>query len=182
MSIPSVPLRYAGIWSATVAYIQNEMVVSPIDNNAYVLIVPSLIGGSDPSVASADWILIPSGSSGGGVTTLNNKSGEVDLQSNDGLFTFDNSVEQIIYFQRTADSYGIYTEITGGVAQVTVAINGLVSTGIVSICYVHAGGGGGTQYTKSIEPAKDSCTFTFNTPVDVGDQIIWQVLYFGDPV
>lgn len=172
-------IRYAGIWSATQRYTLNEMVNSPIDTQAYVLQITTLTGGSDPSVPSPDWLLIPSGG-GGGVTTLNSKSGAVTLQSNDGLFEFDNSLNpQEIYFERVTDTYGTYTEATGGSASVTVAITGLTATGVVSLCYVHAGGGGGSQYTKSIVPAANSCTFTFNSNVDIGDKIIWQVLYFG---
>lgn len=179
MSIPSAPLRYAGIWNVSNTYLQNDMVVSPTDNQAYILIVPSLSGGDDPSVASDNWVLNPNTGGGGGVTTLNTKSGAVELQSNDGLFEFDNTDPQIIYFERVTYSYGTYTEATGGSASVVVAITGLTATGVVSLCYVHPGGGGASQYIKSIVPAANSCTFTFNSNVSIGDKIIWQVLYFG---
>jgi hypothetical protein len=171
-------IRYAGIWSVTQYYTLNEMVNSPIDSNAYVLQITNLTGGSDPSVASPNWLLVPSGG-GGGVTTLNTMSGAVELQSADGLFTYNNSSPPTIYFQRAFGTYGTYTEATGGSPTVTVVVTGLTATGVVSLCYVHAGSGGASQFIKSIVPAANSCTFTFNTNVDIGDQIIWQVLYFG---
>jgi hypothetical protein len=134
MSIPSTPLRYAGVWNATTLYYIDNLVISPINNKAYVLVVPSLTGGTDPSITSANWVL--------------------------------------------ADTtpFGTYKEETGGNTTVVITIPNLTDTGTVSICYVHAGGGGGTQYIKSITNTANTCTIVCNTAVDISDQIIWQVL------
>jgi len=69
-------IRYAGIWSVTQYYALNMMVVSPIDSQAYVLQITNLTGGSDPSVVSPNWLLIPSGS---GVVSLNGLDGILQL-------------------------------------------------------------------------------------------------------
>jgi len=177
-------IRYAGVWNVSITYFFNNMVVSPLDDKAYLLTLSSLTGGTDPSVPSADWELAPNGGGGGGgVTTLNTKTGAVELQSTDDLFIYDNTDPQIILFTRDADSYGVYTEATGGSAAVDIVITKLTANGVVSICYVHAGGGGGSQYTKAITNSSafgiGHCSLVFNTNVDIGDQIIWQVLNYG---
>ena len=55
-------LRYAGVWNASTTYYSNNMVVSPLNGEAYLLLLTSLTGGSDPSIPSANWVLAPSGS------------------------------------------------------------------------------------------------------------------------
>ena len=65
MSIPSGVLKYSGIWSVTNSYLYADFVVSPIDALAYVLVIPSLTGGADPSIPSASWVNIPNGGGGG---------------------------------------------------------------------------------------------------------------------
>ena len=136
----TISYRFAGNWLVSSTYYTNDMVISPITAKPYVLVVDSLIGGSDPSVPSPNWI----------------QAGQI------GLPTF-----------------GVYTEATGGSPNVSIPISGLTTTGTVSICYIHAGGGGGSQYTKSITSSANTCAMVFNSAVDIGDQIIWQVLAFS---
>lgn len=76
-------------------------------------------------------------------------------------------------------TFGTYTETTGGELTVDIVIPNLTTSGTVSICYVHAGLGGGPQYLKTITNSANLCSMTFNTPVDINDQIIWQVLAFS---
>jgi hypothetical protein len=128
-------LRYAGVWNGSTTYTYNNMVVSPLNNKAYSLVVDNWSGGLDPSLEILNnWLLL-----------------------NPSLF-------------------GTYTETTGMNTQVTLTIPNLTDTGTVSICYVHAGLGGGPQYLKTITNTANTCLLTFNTPVDTNDQIIWQVL------
>ena len=70
MAIPNGIIRFSGTWSGAVVYVYADLVVSPIDSNAYVLVVSSLSGGNDPSVPSANWVLMPSGGSGGTPTEI----------------------------------------------------------------------------------------------------------------
>jgi hypothetical protein len=181
MSIPSVPLRYAGIWNSTTLYFIDYLVVSPVDDKAYVLVVPSLSGGTDPSVPSADWVLVPDtgGGGGAGVSSLETLTGEITLSSSTATFTpSGQNIDVVITYPVPPPSLpsGRYLEATGGSKVVVLSITGLTENGIVSICYVHTGGGGGSQYTVSIVPSADECTINFNTFVDLDDQIIWQVL------
>jgi len=65
-------LRWAGVWSSTIRYSQYDFVQSPIDSSAYIYVgVNDIVGGSDPSVPSALWVLLPQPSGGGGITSLN---------------------------------------------------------------------------------------------------------------
>jgi len=45
-----------GIWDSSTTYNQNDLVISPISNNAYILIAPSLTGGVDPSTDTTNWM------------------------------------------------------------------------------------------------------------------------------
>jgi len=58
MSIPSGVLRYAGIWNATDTYIPGMFVQSSLVNNSYAALAV-VTGGSDPSVASPNWVEFP---------------------------------------------------------------------------------------------------------------------------
>jgi hypothetical protein len=93
MSIPSGVLKYAGIWSVANPYLYADFVVSPIDSLAYVLVIPTLTGGTDPSTPSASWVNIPNAGGGGGITSLNgldsgDNAGILQLVSGDGSVTF----------------------------------------------------------------------------------------------
>jgi hypothetical protein len=74
------------------------------------------------------------------------------------------------------NSFGTYTEATGGSTTVTISSTICRSTSIIQLTYFHAGGGGGGQYYKSIVPINGSFTITLQTAVDVGDTINWLVL------
>ena len=72
-------------------------------------------------------------------------------------------------------SRGIYTEDTGGAT--TTTITAACQTGWVIIAtYIHTGGGGGSQYIKSLVAGNGSFTITCNTNIDVGDTIAWFVV------
>ena len=172
-------VRFAGVWNSTTEYYLDNLVVSPLDDKAYVLTVSSLTGGTDPSVPSADWELVSSGGGVAGVSSLETLTGEITLSSDTATFTPDGQNIGVLISYPVPPSpppSGIYTEDTGGSATVNISIGGLTTTGIVSICYVHAGGGGGSQYIKSITNTANNCRVICNTVVDINDQIIWQVL------
>lgn len=57
--LPSAPFRYAGSWSSTTRYVRNDLVVSPIDSKAYVLVIDRIIGGLDPSEQVDGWLINP---------------------------------------------------------------------------------------------------------------------------
>ena len=88
----------------------------------------------------------------------------------------DPSVNDVDWLLLNPSLFGTYFESTGGSNEVTLTIPNLTTSGTVSICYVHSGLGGGPQYLRTITYTANECVMTFNTPVDVGDQIIWQVL------
>jgi len=52
-------------WSATTQYFQNDVVLSPVDDGAYVLLVTStLLGGLDPSDPASDWYSLSKSTAG----------------------------------------------------------------------------------------------------------------------
>jgi hypothetical protein len=104
MSIPIAQIRYAGTWNAINTYSYASLVLSPIDNELYVWpYYNSISGGSDPSVISSGWVLLPTNTGGGtitgvtagtglsgggsaGVVTLNN-DGVLQLNTQSGSLT-----------------------------------------------------------------------------------------------
>jgi len=118
MSIPSGIIRFAGTWSVTHRYIYAELVISPVNSSAYVLVVNELLGGTDPSVPSANWVLIPS--SGGGPQVYQAtyyKSVQQNLISPNTDITFDEV--------GAWNNDGGYITHTNGTADFTVVQTGL---------------------------------------------------------
>jgi len=111
------------------------------------------------------------------VSPANNKC--YSLKVGDWSGGTDPSINNFAWLLLNPTTFGTYTEIGGGTLNVSIAIPNLTATGTVSICYVHAGLGGGPQYLKTISNSANQCALTFNTPVDIDDQIIWQVLAFS---
>ena len=60
-------LRFAGTWNSTTTYYNDFVVISPINNQAYVFYGISITGGADPSTNPA-WAVAPSGGGGLGPT------------------------------------------------------------------------------------------------------------------
>ena len=73
------------------------------------------------------------------------------------------------------DVVGKYVEATGGVKTVDIPAN-CSATSIIAITYIHTGGGGGSQYIKSITPGAGAFTIECNSNIDIDDEIVWQVL------
>ena len=59
-ALPIAAFRYAGVWNVTTYYNFADLVISPIDDQAYVNATNGVTGGSDPSVQpSFVWALCP---------------------------------------------------------------------------------------------------------------------------
>jgi len=112
---------------------------------------------------------------GGGVTTINSLDGSLNVTSVSG------SVMEILTISPSTISVGLksgvsgtYVENTGGSDTVTLAAACSPSS-VINVTYIHAGGGGGSQYIKTLVPATGNFTLTMNTNIDVGDRINWFV-------
>ena len=73
-------------------------------------------------------------------------------------------------------AFGIYTEPTGGSSLTTISAPACLPSSVIQLTYIHAGGGGGTQYIQGITAGTGSFSLKTNTAVDLGDQINWLVM------
>ena len=73
-------------------------------------------------------------------------------------------------------AFGQYTELTGGSALTTITAPACLPSSVIQLTYIHAGGGGGTQYIQGITAGTGSFSLKTNTAVDLGDQINWLVM------
>ena len=112
---------------------------------------------------------------GGGVTAINSLDGSLNVTAVSG------SVMEILTISPSTISVGLksgvsgtYVENTGGNDTVTLAAACSPSS-VINITYIHAGGGGGSQYIRTLVPATGNFTLTMNTNIDVGDRINWFV-------
>lgn len=126
------------------------------------------------SQLSAGWVTPPST-----VNSLNNITASITINTPtySGVQVSSNPTDHTITVDTNPAACGVYMA-NSAVNLVTIGITGMTSTGLVSITYVHAGGGGGSQYIKSITPQTGSVVITLNTNTDNGDQIIWNVLKY----
>lgn len=74
------------------------------------------------------------------------------------------------------NSFGKYTEATGGLTTATITSSVCIPASIIQLTYIHTGVGGATQYIKAIAPGTGSFTVTCNKAIDIGDEINWLVL------
>ena len=74
------------------------------------------------------------------------------------------------------NSFGTYTEATGGSTTVTITSSICIPASIIQLTYIHTGVFGASQFLKSIVPGTGSFTITCNTAIDIGDKINWLVL------
>ena len=174
-------------------FVQSSLVA-----NSYA-VLQTVTGGADPSVALApDWVEFPlpaditdviagAGLSGGGssgaVTLVN--AGVLSINALTGLPVISTPADSTIEIQTTSptiqvglnpNSFGAYTETTGGATVRTITASLCVPTSIIQITYIHVGGGGGSQYIKNLVAGTGSFVITCNTAVDVGDVINWLIL------
>lgn len=85
-------MSWRGTWSASEQYIQNDVVVSPLNGSSYILIESSLLSGTDPSV-NPNWSeLAPSSTgvaqvdAGAGITVVD-PTGPIATVSNNGVIS-----------------------------------------------------------------------------------------------
>jgi len=110
------------------------------------------------------------------VNSLNTLTGPVVLASTNALFTPNPGtgvLDMVINFPVSPS--GIYTELVGGSPTATITAS-CSPTSTIILTYTHAGGGGGSQYIKSITPISGSFTVVCNTNIDLNDTIHWLVL------
>lgn len=177
MSVLTSELRYAGVWNATSTYFRNDMVLSPINSKAYILVVNSLMGEADPSVASDNWTLNPSNKV---VASINNLLNDVTLTTSDDLLHIaTSSATNTITIEKAPNTFGTYIFANGDDPLIAViTIPSMTKTGLVSITYIR-GSGKDPLSIKVIENDVDTCRVSLTTEMADGDSIIWQVLAFS---
>lgn len=85
-------MNWRGTWLATEQYIKNDVVISPLNTAAYILLETSLLDGSDPSSSSSWAELAPSATgitqlSGGVGITVTDPTGPITTITNDGVLS-----------------------------------------------------------------------------------------------
>ena len=70
--LPDV-MNWRGLWNNTTQFFQNDVVLSPITTAPYLCVRLALLGGSDPSIATADWTELAPAT--GGITGLSAGNG-----------------------------------------------------------------------------------------------------------
>jgi len=124
---------------------------------------------------------VPSGSTIGlnisvPITSINGLSGAPVIETLPTSTIEVQTISPNIQVGLNTNSFGTYTEATGGLTTATITSTICIPTSIIQLTYIHTGGGGGTQYIKAIMPGTGSFTITCNTAIDIGDKINWLVL------
>jgi len=110
------------------------------------------------------------------VTSINGLTGAPAIQNLANSTIEVQTVSPNIQVKLNTNSFGTYTEATGGLTTATITSSICIPASIIQITYIHAGGGGGSQYIKAITPGTGTFTITCNTAIDIGDKINWLVL------
>lgn len=113
------------------------------------------------------------------VSGVNSLTGDVAITSPASSIIDINNSTGAVVVDFKANTSGRYTEPAGGVDTITISPVNCNSNSIILITYIHAGGGGGAQYIKSISPTTGAFTIVLNTNVDVNDEIVWFVASIG---
>jgi len=183
---PWIVLNDESIVIGSLVGASNILMVNPVGNVRMQAVKLQFFvnGASAPSTGdvftwnssqlSAGWVTPPSA-----VNTLNNINGSITINTPtySGVLVSNFPMTNTITIDTNPAASGVYLA-NSAVNLVTIGITGMTSTGLVSITYVHAGGGGGSQYIKSITPQTGSVVITLNTNTDNGDQIIYNVLKY----
>lgn len=159
MSIPSGIIRFAGTWSVTTQYVYADLVVSPIDNSAYVLVVNSLFGGTDPSIPSANWVLIPS--SGGGTSPVTSVLAGTNITS-------------------VIDVGGAWTVNAPDPVSINNGIPYTLSGATAGAVITNKGSGITNPMTQNIFNLMTTITFNLPTVLSATDSIYYDGWWFGD--
>jgi hypothetical protein len=64
LSVLPDAMNWRGVWNNTTQYFRNDVVLSPLDTATYIALKVSVIGGADPSVNLADWLVLAPATAG----------------------------------------------------------------------------------------------------------------------
>lgn len=110
------------------------------------------------------------------ITSVNGLGGTPVIQNPSNSTIEVQTISPNIQVGLNTRAFGKYTETTGGNFTATIASASCVPTSVIQITYIHAGGGGGSQYIKDIVAGSGSFTITCNTAIDINDEIVWLIL------
>jgi hypothetical protein len=156
----------------------NYVVGDQVQNNSAVIYTCILANINQPPPNATYWSVNPSGA---GIQSINSQTGPaINIGGASPIGVFAGGTPNIINVGIRAATVGIYTQVEGGSATTVIpALGCSLTSQVILATYIHAGGGGGSQYIMSLAPAIPSAgffTMTTNTPMDAGDQVNWFVI------
>jgi hypothetical protein len=110
------------------------------------------------------------------LTAINGLTGTPVIQEPTNSTVLVQTISPNIQVGLNPRAFGVYVEATGGNFTATIASAVCLSSSVIQLTYIHTGGGGGSQYIKSIVAGSGTFTITCNTAIDLGDQINWLIL------